>query len=61
MPDSTEHTFGARRPKGHWPEWIDDLWRTGPLAELEDAWKAEIGDAITRVLDQRNGNVEVTL
>ena len=30
-----------------------------PIAELEDEWRAGIGDAITRQLDLRAGTVEV--
>jgi hypothetical protein len=45
--------FDARRPKGQWPAWMDDLLRFAPLAELEPEWRAEIGDAITKALDSR--------
>ena len=41
-----------RLPK-EWPSWIDDILRFGPIAELEDEWRAEIGDASTSVLDKR--------
>jgi hypothetical protein len=43
----------AERPTGQWPAWMDDLLAYGPLAELEPEWRAEIGDAITLVLDER--------
>lgn len=45
--------MSLERPKGQWPAWIDDLLHQGPLDELEVEWKAEMGDAITRVLDLR--------
>lgn len=46
----------ARRPARRWPAWVDDILAYGPIAELEDEWRAEIGDAIARVLDLRNGS-----
>ena len=45
--------MSAERPQGQWPAWMDDLLAYGPLAELEPEWRAEIGDAITLVLDER--------
>jgi LSD1 subclass zinc finger protein len=51
---------GAQRPARQWPAWIDDVLAYGPLAELEDEWRAAVGDAITRVLDLRQGSREVT-
>jgi hypothetical protein len=49
----------TERPAGQWPAWVDDVLAYGPIAELEDQWRAEIGDAITRALDLRAGTVEV--
>jgi hypothetical protein len=43
----------AERNRLEWPAWIDDVLRFGPIAELEVEWRAAIGDAITRVLDDR--------
>ena len=45
----------ANRPALEWPAWVDDVLRFGPIAELEVEWRAAIGDAITRVLDERRG------
>jgi len=45
--------MSVERPTGQWPAWMDDLLAYGPLAELEPEWRAEIGDAITLVLDER--------
>lgn len=52
--------MSATRPKGRWPAWIDDVLLYGPIAELEDEWRAAIGDAIVRVLDLRQGSTEIT-
>ena len=43
----------SERPTGEWPAWVDDVLLFGPIAELEVEWRAAIGDAITRVLDER--------
>ena len=43
----------VERPTGQWPAWIDDVLAFGPVAELETEWRAAIGDAITKVLDNR--------
>jgi hypothetical protein len=48
------------RPARQWPTWIDDILSYGPVAELEDEWRAAIGDAITHVLDMRQGTRKVT-
>lgn len=50
---------GQRRAR-QWPAWVDDVLAYGPIAELEDEWRAAIGDAVTRVLDLRNGSREIT-
>lgn len=41
------------RPPKEWPAWVDDVLACGPIAEFEAEWRAAIGDAITRVLDER--------
>ena len=51
--------MSAQRPARQWPAWVDDVLHYGPIVELEVEWRAEIGDAITRVLDLRNGSLEV--
>lgn len=48
----------GERPAVEWPEWVFDVMRFGPLAELETEWRAEMGDAITRVLDERRECLE---
>jgi FixJ family two-component response regulator len=48
QPDSV-----AVRKAGEWPAWMDDVLSFGPIAELGAEWKAEIGDAITGILDRR--------
>lgn len=50
----------AARPGKRWPSWIDDILAYGPIAELETEWKAAIGDAITEVLDLRQGATVIT-
>lgn len=39
--------------ENEWPAWINDILEFAPLAELEVEWRAAIGDAIVRVLEQR--------
>lgn len=51
-----EPSGGIERPSGRWPAWVDDILAYGPVAELETEWQAAIGDAITRVLDLRQGS-----
>ena len=52
--------MSATRPAKRWPSWIDDILAYGPIAELETEWKAAIGDAITEVLDLRQGATAIT-
>lgn len=52
--------MNAGRSPRQWPAWVDDILAFGPIAELEDEWRARIGDAITNVLDLRNGSREIT-
>lgn len=48
-------TLAFNRPPGRWPVWVDDILAYGPISELETEWQAAIGDAITRILDLRQG------
>ena len=50
----------ATRPAKRWPAWIDDILAYAPIAELESEWQAAIGDAITHVLDLRQGSKIIT-
>jgi hypothetical protein len=50
MPDRED----AVRPEGVWPGWLDDLFASGPLAELEIEYRGWICEAITEVLDHRS-------